>query len=134
MISQTGKVIKQLQGLQLYMKTLPRWCKCYPVFLCLSGFSKLPDTTTSAEEMDLCDSLNKNKKMDRFTCDKVCLVEVGPRMEQHLVRSIHNTERLQLFKLLKVGATKAASLYSVMISKCLKSTKTSDKALIKDKA
>ena len=116
------------------MKTLPRWCKFYPVFLCLSGFSELPDITTSAEKMDLCDSLNKNKEMDGFTCDEVCHVEVGPRMEQHLIRSIKNSERLQLFKLLKVGAIKAASLYSVMISKCLKSTKTNDKALICDQA
>ena len=61
--------------------------------------------------------------MDGFTCNEVCHVEVGPRMEQHLIRSIDNSERLQLFKLLKVGATKAASLYSVMISKCLKRTK-----------
>ena len=72
--------------------------------------------------------------MDGFTCDKVCLVEVGPRMEQHLVRSIDKAERLQLFKLLKVGATKAALLYPVMTSKCLKNTKINDKALICDQA
>ena len=83
--------------------------------------------------MDLCDSLNKNK-MDGSTYDEVCLVEVGPRMEQHLIRSIDNAERLQIFKLLKVGATKAAWLYPVMTSKYLKSTKINDKALICDQA
>ena len=85
--------------------------------------------------MDLCDPFDEEEEMDRSICDEVCLVQVGPRIEQHLARSfvsMNNTERWQLrsaFMLLKVAVTKAPSLDSVMASQYSKSTKTTDKAL-----
>lgn len=42
---------------------------------------------TLAEKMDLCDLLDEEEETDGSTYDEVCLVEVWPRMEQHLARS-----------------------------------------------
>ena len=102
----------------------------------------VPDPSTCidgkswAKEMDIRDPIKDGEDVSSSGIrDEVCLVDVGPRTEEHLKRgfvSMKNTDRRQLrsaFSLQKVAVTKTPSLDPVMAAQCSKSTKANDKTL-----
>ena len=134
--------VKQLDDLRTEVKAI---CKaiCQPHVRRESPVVPVPEPssriegTSWVEEMDIRDPIEDQEVEEEAggSRDKVHLVEVGPRTEEHIKRSfvsMTSNDRCQLrnkFALPKVAVTKTSSLDPVMAAQCLKSTKANDKVL-----
>ena len=139
-LSQAGDFVKQLRDLQAEVKQLGdlrtevkaiREAICQPRVRRESPAVPVPEPssriegTSWAEEMDIRDPIEDEEVEEAGSSrDEVCLVEVGPRTEEHIKRSfvsMTNNDRRQLqnkFALLKVAVTKTPSLDPVMAAQC----------------